>query len=432
MMNKMLSSLKAFGQKLANGCKKFGRAFVAFFKALPSRCVRFAKKAACGCKKFAHGFVAVCKATPSAIVRFFRAVPPTTVRIVKATPSALKAFGIGFWNRLKAAGIGTGKFIAKLWRRPKGRVGLILLALLVIMAVFAPLIAPYDPYDVTQRSEKGLSPSWEHPLGTTISTGQDIFSMLVYGSRVSLSIGVVTGILTCFLGAFMGILAGYVGGWVDTAIMRVVDVMLVIPTLPLTIVLTNLFGKSYGMIIFIFTIFGWQGLSRVIRSQTLVLKNSNYVKAAELAGASRMHIMMKHILPGVSNLLIMSTALTSAGIMVAEAGLSFLGLGDPTAISWGKMLAEVQSGGAMLFGHWWWIIAPGIGIFLAVFAFMRIGVAMEEVFNPKMKQTSSVYKIFKHLNGTYIQEVFDSMDENSEGEEECNGQREECTEAAQS
>ncbi|MBP3437051.1 MAG: ABC transporter permease [Clostridia bacterium] len=329
----------------------------------------------------------------------------------KKAGKGIKAFGIASWKKIKKAILGFGDFIKKLWMRPKGRVGLILLALLFICAVFAPVIAPFDPYDVTQRAAKGLSPSWEHPLGTTITTGQDIFSMLIYGSRVSLSIGLITGILTAFIGAFMGILAGYIGSWVDTVIMRVVDVMLVIPTLPLTIVLTNLFGKSYGMIIFIFTLFGWTGLSRVVRSQTLVLKNSNYVKAAELAGASRMHIMMRHILPGVSHLLIMSTALTSAGIMVAEAGLSFLGLGDPTAISWGKMLAEVQSGGAMLFGHWWWIIAPGIGIFLAVFAFMRIGVAMEEVFNPRMKQTSSVYKIFKNLNGAYIEEVFDSMDE---------------------
>lgn len=306
---------------------------------------------------------------------------------------------------------GAGRFIQKLWRHPKGRIGLIIAGLLVICAVFAPLIAPFDPYDVTQRAEKGLSPSWTHPLGTTITTGQDIFSMLIYGTRVSLIVGITTGLCIAFIGAFLGILTGYVGGFVDMLVMRIVDVMLVIPTLPLTIVLTNLFGKSYFMIIFIFTLFGWTGLARVIRSQVLVLKNSNYVKAAELAGAGRGHIMFRHILPGVSHLLIMSTALTSAGIMVAEAGLSFLGLGDPTAISWGKMLAEAQSGGALLFGHWWWILAPGIGIFLSVFAFMRIGLAMEEIFNPRMKQVSSLHKLFKSFNSTYIEEVFDSMND---------------------
>ncbi len=312
------------------------------------------------------------------------------------------------WKIIK----GIGSFIKKLWKHPKGRIGLIIFGILAICAIFAPIIAPYDPYDVTERSAKGLAPSLEHLLGTTISTGQDIFSMLIYGTRVSLLVGIITGLCIAFIGAIMGILAGYVGGWVDNLIMRIVDIMLVIPTLPLTIVLTNLFGKSYFMIIFIFTLFGWTSLARVIRSQVLVLKNSNYVKAAELAGASKWYIMIKHILPGVSHLLIMSTCLTSAGIMVAEAGLSFLGLGDPTAISWGKMLAEVQSGGAMLFGHWWEIVAPGIGIFLAVFSFMRIGIALEEIFNPRMKQTSSVYKVFKKLSKKHIQDVFDSMDDN--------------------
>ncbi|MDD3107416.1 MAG: ABC transporter permease [Bacilli bacterium] len=303
------------------------------------------------------------------------------------------------------------KFIGKLWKHPKGRIGLIIISILVICAVFAPLIAPFNPYDVTQRAEKGLSPSFTHLLGTTITTGQDIFSMLIYGTRVSLTIGLITGVLIAFISAIMGIMAGYIGGILDTVIMRVVDVLLVIPTLPLIIVLTNIFGKSYFMIIVIFTAFGWTGLARVIRSLVLVLKNANYVKASELAGASRWHIMIKHILPGVSHLLIMSTALTCAGIMVAEAGLSFLGLGDPTAISWGKMLAEAQSGGALLFGQWWWILAPGIGIFLAVYSFMRIGLVLEETFNPRMKQSNNIYKIFKNLNNTYLSEVFDSMDE---------------------
>jgi len=307
--------------------------------------------------------------------------------------------------------VGIYEFIKKLWKHPKGRVGLILVSLLALVAIFAPLIAPYDPYDVTQRAAKGLSPSWEHLLGTTITTGQDIFSMLLYGTRVSLLVGLITGIAIAFLGAILGIVAGYVGGLADNLIMRIVDIMLVIPTLPLTIVITNLFGKSYFIIVFIFVIFGWTGLARVIRSLVLVLKNSNYVKASELAGGSRWHIMTKHILPGVSHLLIMNTALTCAGIMVAEAGLSFLGLGDPTAISWGKMLADAQSGGALLFGHWWWIIAPGIGIFISVFSFMRIGLVMEEILNPRMKASSSIYKLFKTLNNTYIQEVFNNMEE---------------------
>jgi peptide/nickel transport system permease protein len=301
--------------------------------------------------------------------------------------------------------------IKKLWQHPKGRVGLILVGILVVVAVLAPVLSPYDPYDVTQRAAKGLPPSWQHPLGTTITTGQDILSMLIYGSRVSLTIGVITGVAIAFLGALMGVMAGYIGGFADNLIMRIVDILLVIPTLPLIIVLTSLLGRNYFVIVLVFVLFGWTGLARVIRSLVLVLKNSNYVKAAELAGASRWYIMTKHILPGTSHLIIMNTTLTCAGIMVAEAGLSFLGLGDPTAISWGKMLAEAQGGGALLFGAWWWILAPGAGIFLAVFAFMRIGIVMEEVFNPRMKASSSIHKLFKHLNNTYLDEVFQSMED---------------------
>lgn len=305
--------------------------------------------------------------------------------------------------------------VKKVWKHPKGKRGLILLSLIAIVAVFAPLISPYNPYDVTQRDLGGLAPSFSHLLGTT-AWGEDVFSMMIYGTRVSLSIGLITGLLIAVIGAFLGILAGYTGKVVDNIIMRVVDVMLVIPTLPITIVLTNLFGKGYFMLIFIFTLFGWSGLTRVIRSQVLILKNTKYVMAAELCGGSKWYIMFKHILPGVSNLLIISTALTSAGIMVAEAGLSFLGLGNPQTISWGKMLADAQSGGALMLGYWWWIIAPGIAIFLTVSTFMTIGLAMEEILNPAMKKNNNSFKLFKRLNQNYIQNVFDSMDKEGEVE----------------
>jgi ABC-type dipeptide/oligopeptide/nickel transport system permease subunit len=234
--------------------------------------------------------------------------------------------------------------------------------------------------------------------------------MLIYGARVSLAIGIITGLLICAIGCLFGVLSGYLGGAVDMLIMRVVDVMLVIPTLPITIVLTNLFGTSYIMIVFIFTVFGWTGLARIIRSQVLVLKSANYVKVAEIMGASKWWIMFRHIIPGCTHLLIMSTALTCAGIMVAEAGLSFLGLGDPAAISWGKMLADAQGGGALLFGHWWWILTPGIGIFLSVYSFMRVGLALEEIFNPAMKKSTGLYKLFKHMNNAYLDKVFAEMD----------------------
>lgn len=305
-------------------------------------------------------------------------------------------------------------FWKKIWAHKEGRIGLLVVLFLVLVALFADVIAPYDPYDVTQRADKGLSPSLEHLLGTSITTGQDVFSMLIYGTRVSLSVGIVTGLLIAVIGSILGVAAGYLGGIVDMVLMRIVDIMIVVPTLPLTILITNIFGHSYGVIVLVFVLFGWQSLSRVVRSQVLLLKNSDYVKAAELAGAGKRYIMFRHILPGVSHLVVMNTALTCAGIMIAEAGLSFLGLGNPTSISWGKMLADAQNGGSMLFGHWWTILAPGIGIFISVFGFMRLGLAVEEILNPRMKRKSGAHVLIKTMGNQYLDEVFASMNEDSE------------------
>ena len=304
-----------------------------------------------------------------------------------------------------------GNLLKRIWSDRQGRIGLIIVLTLALIAVLAPLIAPYDPYDVTMRDDKGLSPSVSHLLGTSITTGQDVFSMLIYGTRVSLSVGIITGIAIALLGSILGVAAGYLGGVTDMILMRIVDVMIVIPTLPLTILITNVFGKSYVVIVLVFVLFGWTGLARTVRSVVLQLKNTDYVKAAELSGAGKWYIMTRHILPGVSHLVVMSTALTCAGVMIAEAGLSFLGLGNPTAVSWGKMLADAQSGGSMLFGQWWTIIAPGIGIFLSVFAFMRIGLAVESILNPRMKRQNSAWKLFKHMHHRYLDEVLASMED---------------------
>ncbi len=314
--------------------------------------------------------------------------------------SLIKGMFIGIWN-----------FLKKIWDDKQGRTGLIIAAFLALVAIFAPLLTPYDPYDVAMRDDKGLSPSLEHILGTSITTGQDIFSMLIYGTRVSLSVGLITGLAIAFLGTALGVAAGYIGGIVDMVLMRIVDVMIVIPTLPLTILITNIFGKSYVVIVLVFVLFGWTGLARTVRSQVLQIKNTDYVKAAELSGGSKGYIMLHHIMPAVSHLVVISTALTCAGIMIAEAGLSFLGLGNPTAISWGKMLADAQSGGSMLFGQWWTIIAPGIGIFLSVFSFMRIGLAIEGILNPRMKKSGDARKLWKHMNHRYLDEVLRSMED---------------------
>lgn len=271
--------------------------------------------------------------------------------------------------------------LRRMWRLPRGRVGVCITLAVVLVAVLAPVLAPYDPYDITQRDARRLPPGRGHWLGTD-SYGNDILSKLIYGARVSLIVGLATGVAVTLVGTFMGILAGYTGGWVDTIIMRACDVIFVVPGLPLMILLANYLGTRFYMIIVIFTVLGWAGMARMIRAQVLSVRARDFVVASRSIGASRWHIMAEHILVSVSPLMIVNGVLNAAGVMVAEAGLSFLGFGDPTAVSWGKMLFEAQSGHALLFGAWWWVVPPGLAIFVTVFGFMMAGYALEEVLNP--------------------------------------------------
>ena len=164
------------------------------------------------------------------------------------------------------------------------------------------------------------------------------------------------------------------------------------------------------MMIFIFVVFGWSGTARMIRAQVLSIRESGYVKAAELSGASRWYVMRKHILPAVSNLLIMNCALSCAGFMIAEAGLSFIGLGDPNSMSWGKILVRAQES-AFTAGLWAWVLAPGAAIFLTVTGFMQIGYALEDICNPRMVKKNAAAKSFSKLSEKSVDEVFAAMDD---------------------
>lgn len=269
-------------------------------------------------------------------------------------------------------------------KHPRGMLGLIILLLVMIMALMAPHMAPYDPYDIDDRGPRRLPPNGEYLLGTD-SHGTDILSMVIFGSRISLIIGLSVGLAVSCIGGFMGVLAGYRGGWVDHLIMRSCDVLFVIPGLPLIILLANYVGTRFYMIIIIFTLLGWAGVARLIRSQVLSLREREYVEAARALGGGDVHIMLHHIVPAVSPLLIINGVLMAAGTMVAEAGLSFLGFGDPVAISWGKMLFEAQAGHALMFRSWWWVVPPGLAIFITVLGMMLLGYALEEVLNPHVK-----------------------------------------------
>jgi peptide/nickel transport system permease protein len=290
------------------------------------------------------------------------------------------------------------KLLKGILKHQTGRIGLIMVAFVIVIAIFAHYISPYDPYDLFSRDLPRLAPSAGHLLGTD-HIGNDILSKLIYGARVSLIVGIITGISSTLLGAVLGMMAGYLGGWFDTLIMRAVDVLMTIPSLPLMILIATYVGTQFYMIIFIFTLLGWTGMARTIRAQVLSLKSQKYITAAELAGASRPYVMFRHILPEVSPLLIVSGVLSAAGVMVAEAGLSFLGFGDPKAISWGKMLFEAQANHGLLLKAWWWVLSPGIAISITVIGFMLVGYALEEIVNPRVRQMRVMQRLYSKLVG---------------------------------
>jgi peptide/nickel transport system permease protein len=265
----------------------------------------------------------------------------------------------------------------------KGALGMILLLIPTIMALFPGLIALYDPWVPTGKPFE--PPSIYHPLGTN-DVGQDIFSELVYGARISLLVGVTSALLTVFIGLTFGVLAGYKGGVLDELIMAITDVMLLLPALPLMALLAVLLGPGYQNIVIVIALFSWPPVARMIRAQTLSVKENLYVEAARAIGASSLRIVLKYIIPQLIPMLIAHTILRVSGAMIAEASLSFLGLGDPRAKSWGSMIYWAQRSGAITAEAFWWIVAPGIMITITVLGLGLVGYKLEEWANPRLRR----------------------------------------------
>jgi len=275
-------------------------------------------------------------------------------------------------------------FVRVFFSNRKAVVGLVLLLIPISMAIAPQLIAPYNPYEtVGAPFEK---PSWRHILGTN-DIGQDIFSELVYGARITLLVGFTVAVFTTLIGTFVGLLAGYYGGVIDYILTGITDTLLLLPLLPIMVLLAAILGQGYQNIILVLTLFSWPGVARVIRSQVISLKTLPYIEAARAVGASDLRIMLSHILPQLAPLQMAYIILSTGGAMLAEAALSFLGLGDPTQKSWGTMIYWAQRSGAITSGAWWWITAPGVMITISVLGFALIGYALEEYFNPKLRQT---------------------------------------------
>jgi peptide/nickel transport system ATP-binding protein/peptide/nickel transport system permease protein len=266
-----------------------------------------------------------------------------------------------------------------------GLLGLLLVVGLLLTAVLAPLLAPYDP--TVRVGRPFLPPSGAHPLGTN-DIGQDLLSELIYGTRVSLTVGVVAATVAMVIGTSIGVLAGFYPRLLGSALMRMVDVVLIIPFLPLLIVLAGYLGRSLPNTILIIGVLIWAGTARVIRSQVLTLARRDFVLAARALGASDGLIIRRHILPRVLLLGISQFVQATSGAILLEASLSFLGLGDPLQKSWGAILYWAQVRGAFLTDAWlWWVLPPGLLIGTAALGFALMGFALEQRINPQLRAT---------------------------------------------
>jgi len=220
-------------------------------------------------------------------------------------------------------------------------------------------------------------------LGTDVFGG-DIFTQLVYATRTELVVGLVAAVISAGLGTIVGLIAGFYGGWVDTLLMRLTDIFLTLPILVVALLLAAVLGPSIGNIILIIAIFSWAGVARVIRAQTLSLKNRSFIDAARVSGASNRAIILRHLAPNVLPLTFLYMVFTISGAIITEAILAFLGMGDPTAVTWGMMLQFLQISGNTLTAPWW-LLPPGISITLLSLAFYLVGRAFDEVVNPRLR-----------------------------------------------
>lgn len=268
-------------------------------------------------------------------------------------------------------------------QRKSAVVSLFLLVLMVSGILLAPHITPYRP------GERGgvpfEAPSAAHIFGTN-DIGVDVFSELFYAGRVSLIVGFIASFIIIVTGSFIGIFAGYSGGLIDELLMRFTDIVLILPRFPLMIVMAAYLGPGMWTIIFAYSIVGWPSVARQIRSQVLSTRKISFIEASRAAGAGNVHIMISHILPNISGIIVANWIMEIMFAILTEAGLSFLGLGDPTNQSWGVMLYFAQIQGAFLRGAWWWIFPPGICIALISCSINFVGTAINDLFSLKLSQ----------------------------------------------
>ena len=287
-------------------------------------------------------------------------------------------------NRKKVMKKGIIRFIDIFKENKMGVLGFYIIVFFLLVAFVGPLIYSYNP----QEFAKGglmAPPTKGFPLGTD-DMGRSILGALIYGAKVSLMIGIFATLISVFIGTFIGIVSGFAGGKFDSVLMRITDGFMVLPKLPLIMILAALLGSSTRNIIIVLGLTGWTGTARLVRSQTLSVKQRPFIERAVSVGAGKGYIMFRHILPNVFPLVFSNTILVAAGAILTETTLSFLGLGNPLMPSWGQILRGAFTSGAVSIGAWWYFVPAGLCVTFLVLGFALLGYSFDEILNPKLRR----------------------------------------------
>jgi peptide/nickel transport system permease protein len=266
---------------------------------------------------------------------------------------------------------------------PGGVAGLVILVAVTALALASPLFIHPSDLSVVNASGPSLSPpSWRYWLGTD-QPGRSVLLLVIWGARPSLAIGVIATLCTVCIGAVIGLLAGHLGGLSGRALMAVTDWFIALPQLPLAIALAAVLGQGDASITIAIAVTSWTTTARIVRAQTLAVEARPFVERAHALGAGHRQVVLRHVLPNVAPLILVSSTLTVASAILSETTLAFLGLGNPTDVSWGAMLNQAVGQGAVTRGAWWYLLPPGVAILLVVLGFTLCGRAIEAVLNPR-------------------------------------------------
>ena len=276
------------------------------------------------------------------------------------------------------------KFAREFAHSPSGMIGLGILVAVTAVALAAPLfIHPSDLAVINAPGPSLAPPSAQYPLGTD-QAGRSVLTLLIWGTRPSLAIGVIATVLTMILGSVIGLLAGHYGGISSRVLMAVTDWFIALPTLPLAIALAAVLGQGDASITIAIAVTSWPGTARLIRAQTLAVEARPFIERAKALGARDGQLMARQVLPNVAPFILVSATLTVASAILSETTLTFLGLGNPVDVSWGSMINQAFFQGAITSGAWWYILPPGIAILVVVLGFTLVGRAVENILNPRM------------------------------------------------